>query len=103
VILSRERVLNRLSQLSHEAQQRGHYSAAARCEELIGKEIGMFVFVDRTAFLWETDPEKLSDRQLQVLGDYLVKKAEEEEIKAKRQIEAGTLVIDAQSTEVEST
>jgi len=47
--------------------------------------------------------EKLSDRQLQVLADYLVKKAEEEEIKAKRQIEAGTRVIDIQSTEVEST
>jgi len=100
VILSRERVLNRLSQLSHEAQQRGHYSAAARCEELIGKEIGMFVFVDRTAFLWETDPEKLSDRQLQVLGDYLVKKAEEE---SRLQVAAGTRVIDAQSTAIEST
>jgi signal transduction histidine kinase len=49
----------------------------------------VLVFVDRTAMLWETDPEKLSDRQLQVLADYLVKKAEEEEIKAKRQIEAG--------------
>ena len=100
MILSRERVLNRLSQLSHEAQQRGHYSAAARCEELIGKEIGMFVFVDRTAFLWETDPEKLSDRQLQVLGDYLVKKAEEE---SRLQVAAGTRVIDAQSTAIEST
>jgi terminase small subunit-like protein len=62
VILNRERVLNRLSQLSHEAQLRGQYSAATRCEELIGKEIGMFV--DRRVE-WDGDPNKLTDEQLQ--------------------------------------
>jgi hypothetical protein len=53
LILNRERVLHRLSQLSQEAQQKGQYSAAARCEELIGKEIGMFVD-RRETVIWAT-------------------------------------------------
>lgn len=72
VILNRERVLQRLSQLSYEAQQTGHYSAAARCEELIGKEIGMFV--DRSALLWEIDPNKLTLRQLDVIAEHLIQR-----------------------------
>ncbi len=72
VILNRERVLQRLSQLSYEAQQTGHYSAAARCEELIGKEIGMFV--DRSASLWEIDPNKLTLRQLDVIAEHLIQR-----------------------------
>ncbi len=71
LILNRERVLHRLSELSHEAQQTGHHSAAARCEELIGKEIGMFV--DRTALLWDLDPDKLTPAQLDVIADHLLK------------------------------
>jgi hypothetical protein len=73
LILNRERVLQRLSELSHEAQQTGHYSAAARCEELIGKEIGMFV--DRSALLWEIDPDKMTPEQLDKIADHLLKKA----------------------------
>ncbi|HTR37147.1 MAG TPA: hypothetical protein VMH80_14680 [Bryobacteraceae bacterium] len=52
------------------------------------------------AKLWELEPQKLTDKQLQVLGDYLVKKAEEE---SRLQVAAGTRVIDAQSTAIEST
>ena len=71
VILNRERVLNRLSQLSHEAQQKGHYSAATRCEELIGKEIGMFV--DRRAhFLWDGDLTKIPTDQLEKITERLL-------------------------------
>ena len=61
MILNRERVLNRLSELSREAQRKGQYSAAARCEELIGKEIGMFVD-RREHFVWEADPSGPTSR-----------------------------------------
>jgi len=99
VILNRERVLNRLSQLSHEAQQKGQYSAAARCEELIGKAIGMFD--DRSELLipWNGDLAKLNDRQLERLEDYFLKQAlgtDDPRVleSAKRQIEAGKTIID---------
>ncbi|HTR38255.1 MAG TPA: hypothetical protein VMH80_20240 [Bryobacteraceae bacterium] len=52
------------------------------------------------AKLFELEPEKLSDEQLSVITEYLVKKAEEE---SRLQVAAGTRVIDAQSTTVEST
>jgi hypothetical protein len=92
VILNRERVLNRLSQLSHEAQQTGHYSAAARCEELIGKEIGMFV--DRSTLLWETDPDRMTPDQLDCIAERLLQKAlagqpEGVVVEARRRIQAG--------------
>jgi len=74
VILNRERVLNRLSQLSHEAQQKGHYSAAARCEELIGKEIGMFVD-RREHFVWDGSLSKLTTEQLEKLINDLLSEA----------------------------
>jgi hypothetical protein len=73
VILNRERVLQWLSQLSYEAQQMRHYSAAARCEELMGKEIGMFV--DRSALLWEIDPDKMTPEQLDCIADHLIAKS----------------------------
>ena len=36
-------VLHRLDLLSRKAEEAGQFSAAARCQELIGKELGMFV------------------------------------------------------------
>jgi hypothetical protein len=54
----------------------------------------------QNAKLWELEPEKLTDEQLCVITEYLVKKAEEE---SRLQVAAGTRVIDAQSTAVEST
>jgi hypothetical protein len=95
VILNRERVLHRLSKLSNEAQQTGHYSAAARCEELIGKEIGMFV--DRSALLWEMDPDKMTPEQLDCISEHLIKKAlagkpEAMVAEARRRLEAGETV-----------
>jgi uncharacterized protein YoaH (UPF0181 family) len=70
LILSRERVLNRLSELSHEAQQKGHYGAAARCEELIGKEIGMFAQPDE---LWDGNLNALTPSQLKMVGEQLIR------------------------------
>jgi hypothetical protein len=62
---------------------------------------------EHIAKLWETDPEKLSDKQLQVLADYLLLQAhngdEAAAVETRRQIEAGTFVIDAEATAVEST
>ncbi len=91
VILNRERVLQRLSQLSYEAQQTGHYSAAARCEELIGKEMGMFV--DRSALLMDLDPAKLTPEVLDKLAEHLMNKAFNGDQRAvaecRRQLEAG--------------
>jgi hypothetical protein len=101
VILNRERVLNRLSQLSHEAQQKGQYSAAARCEELIGKAIGMFD--DRSDLLipWDGDLAKLNDRQLEGYEEYLVRRllgTDDPKVleSAQAQIEAGKTVIDVE-------
>ena len=70
MILNRERVLNRLSQLSHEAQKMGHYSAAARCEELIGKEIGMLT----NRSILDIEPSQLSPEILDALLDHVLKK-----------------------------
>ena len=65
VIFNRERVLNRLSQLSHEAQRKGQYSTAARCEELIGKQLGMFV--DR----FQNLPTRVEDLPEELLDDFI--------------------------------
>lgn len=63
VDFSRQRVLNRLSVLSREAQAAGQFSAAARCEELIGKAEGG-MFVDRQEqTVWNGDPSKLTAQQ----------------------------------------
>src|SRR5450759_422350 len=56
VAFDHKRVLNRLDVLSRKAEDLGQISAAARCEELIGKHRGMFI--DRSTLLWETDPDK---------------------------------------------
>ena len=98
VALNRERVMNRLSQLSHEAQQKGQFSAAVRCEELIGKQLGMFV---QRVWRWsgrleDLDPEQLDNymASLKVLID-----AEEGRLlEQQNQLEAGP-VVDIQATE----
>jgi hypothetical protein len=58
VAFDQKRVLNRLDVLSRKAEELGQISAAARCEELIGKHRGMFV--DCTALLSDLDPDKLT-------------------------------------------
>ena len=89
MILNRERVLERLRQLSYEAPQTGHYSVAARCEERIGRRsrcssIAALAVGDRTrqadanAARWESgaSDERIRGKQLAVA-------------EARRQIEAG--------------
>jgi hypothetical protein len=57
------RVLNRLDVLSRRAEELGQISAAAKCEELIGRSRGMFV--DRSvSTVWDGKVESLSAEQL---------------------------------------
>jgi hypothetical protein len=41
--ISPERVQRRLDEISHEAQAAGQFGPAVRCEELLGRSIGMFI------------------------------------------------------------
>ena len=66
VAFDQKRVLNRLDVLSRKAEELGQISAAARCEDLIGKHRGMFT--DRTALAWDFDPDKLTVEQLEALA-----------------------------------
>ena len=75
LVLNRERVLNRLSELSYAAQRNGHFSAAAKCEELIGREVGMFDRVQHFIHINDFDPEKLTADQLEKLMDAWLLKA----------------------------
>lgn len=68
-----KRVLNRLDVLSRKAEELGQISAAARCEELIGKHRG--IFTDRTALELDFDPSKLTVEQLDVLADQFIRQA----------------------------
>jgi hypothetical protein len=92
VAFDQKRVLNRLDVLSRKAEELGQISAAARCEELIGKHRGMFV--DCTALLWNLDPDKLTPEMLDKIAEHLIQKAlagkpKEVVDEARRRIEAG--------------
>jgi len=108
VAFDQKRVLNRLDILSRKAEELGQISAAARCEELIGKQRGMFV--DRTALQWDLDPSKMTIEQLDVIANHLLKSAlgtDDPQVvaEARKQLEAGigggAVVINAESTVVE--
>ncbi len=64
VAFDRKRVLNRLDVLSKKAEELGEISVAVPCEELIGKECGMFNRSHRK-FEWSGDLSELSDSQLE--------------------------------------
>jgi hypothetical protein len=57
--------------LSPRAEQLGQISAAARCEELIGRARGMFVDRGESKLSWDGDINKLSTEQMQKLLDSL--------------------------------
>jgi hypothetical protein len=81
VSFDQTRVLNRLDALSRKAEELGQISAAARCEELIGKARGMFV--DRPgSFVWDGDLSKLSDEQVVQLQRVMEKRTYGEDQKA---------------------
>lgn len=102
VALNRERVLNRLSQLGHEAQCKGQFSAAVRCEELIGKELGMFV---QRVWSWSGRLEDLDPEQL---DNYIASckarlEAEEAKLKQLPAAEQTVDVVPADASEEEKT
>jgi hypothetical protein len=72
VEFDQKRVLNRLDILSRKAEELGQISAAARCEELIGKERGMFVDRSDRTLRWNGDPATLTDEQSARLEDHLI-------------------------------
>jgi len=71
VAFDQKRVLSRLDVLSRKAEDLGQISAAAKCEELIGKQRGMFVDRSAHTFQWD-DITKLSDDQLGMMADYML-------------------------------
>ena len=73
VVLDQKRVLNRLDVLSRRAEELGQISAAARCEELIGKHRGMFV--DCTALFSDLDPYKMSPELLDKIANRMIEQA----------------------------
>jgi hypothetical protein len=88
-------VLHRLDVLSKKAEELGQISAAVRCEELIGKQRGMFV--DRTISQWELDPRSMTKDQLEVLADYYLRcqlQTDDPQVpaEARREIEARVTV-----------
>jgi hypothetical protein len=97
VAFDQKRVLNRLDVLSRKAEELGQISAAAKCEELIGRARGMFI--DRNlAMQW--DPDNLTPEQEEVLVNYLRKIAFGDDTAAadaferKCLLEAGAQVVD---------
>ena len=108
VAFNQKRALNRLDVLSRKAEELDQISAAARCEELIGKHRGMFV--DCTALLSDLDPDKLSPEMLDKIAEHLIQKAlgpnatSEAIAETKRRLEAGeTVTVDAIDTTFQAT
>lgn len=62
-----QRVLSRLDTLSRKAEEAGQFSAAARCEELIGRSRGMFTDKIDHNMKWDGDLTKLTQQQLDAL------------------------------------
>jgi len=71
VAFDQKRVLNRLDVLGRKAEELGQISAAVRCEELIGKQRGMFVDRNEHSFAWDGDFAKLNDQQLETVKQQL--------------------------------
>ena len=64
------RVLNRLDVLSREAEKAGQYSAAARCEELIGRARAMFLDRSQNTVRWDGDLRSLELDQLEKMAPF---------------------------------
>jgi phage terminase small subunit len=91
-VLNRTRVLHRLDHLSRKAEEARQFSAAGRCEELLGKELGMFV--ERSE---QQQPiKRLEDVPQEVLEE-AIRRGEER----LRQIEAEKLAPDPSDTQVQ--
>jgi phage terminase small subunit len=90
-VLNRTRVLHRLDHLSRKAEEARQFSAAARCEELLGKELGMF---DRSE--QQQTIKQVEDIPQEVLED-AIRRGEER----LRQIEAEKLAKAPTDTQVQ--
>lgn len=67
VLLNRERVIHRLDSISRQAEASKQFGTAARCEELIGKHLGMFVERHDHNLTWDGNMASLSTAQLTVM------------------------------------
>ena|SRR5947207_3011174 len=85
LVLNRTRVLHRLDQLSRKAEEQGQLRVAVRCEELIGKELGMFVErVNAKHQILRAD-----DVSEEVLAQ-LIERAKEEKLRLEAKLSAGS-------------
>ena len=105
VAFDQKRVLNRLDVLSRKAEELGQIAAAARCEELIGRHRGMFID-RREHVIWDGTLSSLSGPQLLRLEEQLIHSAfSGDPVKMaefQKQLDAGPVVIDGESTPVET-
>lgn len=60
---TKQRVLHRLDTLSRKAEAKKQYACAAKCEELIGREVGMFRDQVDHSFKWNGDLSQLTESQ----------------------------------------
>jgi phage terminase small subunit len=90
-VLSRTRVLNRLDHLSRKAENAGQLSVAARCEELLGKELGMFV---------ERSEQQQTIKRLEDVPQEVLEEAIRRGEERLRQIEAEKLARDPSDNQV---
>jgi hypothetical protein len=100
-VIDRDWVLEGLRNI---AEKGASESARVRALELCGKELGMFV--DRSSFLWDTDPSQWTNEQVEIISEALLRKAaagdpgKMEALRRQAAIEAGVVVIDAEPVPV---
>ena len=95
VAFDQKRVLNRLDVLSRKAEECGQISAAVRCEELIGKQRGMFV--DRT-LSWSGRISEMTPEQLKEMEAELLELHPQLALEGKTVVETTAELVDTQST-----
>ena len=68
--------MNRLDVLSRHGQAAGQFTAAIRCEELLGKHCGLIVEIEAA---WDGNPESMTPEQRAKVKKVLEKIVAEEE------------------------
>jgi DNA-binding CsgD family transcriptional regulator len=105
-VIDREWVLSELRQIAENGVSE---SARVRALELVGKELGMFTNSSDLLIPWDGDLSKLSDRQVEGMTNFFLRQEYGDDVAAiearKRQalIDAGAIVIEAESTAVSRT
>lgn len=63
IVITRQAVIRNLTRIAEKAEDEGQYAVAARCNEILGKDIGMFV--ERSVNLnLNADIDSLTDAEL---------------------------------------